>query len=462
MKTAFVGPNFPDEVKVTKEAEKAGLANIRRVPLDLLYPATVVKNAGHEVRVIDGNHSRTDNRKIAEEVKEFDADIIFISSVPLNRWQCPYNPEITYSLIREIKKSCRATVVIYGPHPTIFPEKTLRESEADVAIIGEPDLAALEVVEKGRKAGSIAFLDGKRPVKRRGGYIKDIEKLPIPDYSLVPIQEYSEYILLSSRGCPAQCTFCNKCMYGSAHRARSPENVIKEIELLEENGSKELYFQDLDFCFDRKRAEKICRLMLKKSSGIKWYCETRVTSVDRELLALMKKAGCYKILFALETADPEMLKLCKKGITIERVEKVMDWCEELGMDAGFNIIFGLPGESRESMKRTADFVKKHYGRKHIEIDAGYTVVVYPGTELFRMAVKNKQMGSNIWRDMYSIAGTVNTHFKTHEEFMKQYKMIKRDIIIHKIRKRYGKLFLINPEFWLFAAGFAIGKIKKAV
>jgi anaerobic magnesium-protoporphyrin IX monomethyl ester cyclase len=264
---------------------------------------------------------------------------------------------------------------------------------------------------------------------------------------LLSMQKYNKFIMMSSRGCPAICTFCNKnAMFGQAYRYRSPANVIDELKVLISHGVKAVYFQDLEFSINQARTKEICKKLAEAKLPISWSRTTRVTSVNHEILSLMKDAGCTKILFGLETADPDVLKKSKKGITLPIVERVMDECDELGIKAGFHVIFGLPGETRKTMRNTAKFIKKHMGRENIEIDAGFTTIVYPGTELFEMAKQRNMVKGNPWKSMYSLGGIVDTEFKTHEEFLNEYAKVKRDIILHKFKLKHGSLFFLNPTF----------------
>lgn len=437
----FVGPHLPDRIELEfngeKITEKANVFNIRRVPLDLAYPAAVLREAGYEVSIFDANRKNITNQEAIEKIIEFAPDIVFVSSSPLNRWQCPYHPEPIFKFIRQLKENFDGMVGIYGPHGTTLPKATLDFSNADFVIIGEPEKTILNIAKEGVKvSGCLYKQDGKITGDPTPQWIEDLDSLPIPAYDLLPMTDYNEFIILSSRGCPAQCVFCNKSMYGSKYRARSPKNVLLELKKLKEYGNRYIYFQDLDFCVDKERVKKICELIIKERLDITWGCTTRVTCVDKNLLEKMKQAGCTNIIFGLESASPEVLKKSKKGITIRQVEKVMNWCSNVGIEGGFHIIFGLPGESRKTMQETARFIKKYMGQKYINIDAGYRVIVYPGSELFEIAKKKGLVreDAEAWFKMFTISGLIDTEFKTYREFINAYKKIKIELMLAKIRK----------------------------
>jgi len=438
----FIGPHLPERIELEfngeKITEKANIFNIRRVPLDLAYPAAVLREAGYDVSIFDANRKNVTNQEAIEKIIEFNPDIVFVSSSPLNRWQCPYHPGPVFEFVKELKKNFKGVVGLYGPHGTTLPKVTLDLSGADFVVIGEPEKIILNIARDGLNVSGCLFKqEGKIVGDPTPRWVDDLNKLPLPAYDLLPMGDYNEFIVLSSRGCPAQCVFCNKSMYGSSYRARSPKNVLLELKELKRYGDRYIYFQDLDFCFDKERVRKICDLIIKEQLNITWGCTTRVTSVNKELLEKMKQAGCINIVFGLESASPEVLKKSKKGITIEQVEKVMSWCSDISMECGFHVIFGLPGESRRTMEETAKFVKKHMGQKFINIDAGYKVIVYPGSKLFGIAKTRGLISedADAWLKMFTISGLIDTEFNSYEEFMNAYKKIKVDLMLAKIRKK---------------------------
>jgi radical SAM superfamily enzyme YgiQ (UPF0313 family) len=237
--------------------------------------------------------------------------------------------------------------------------------------------------------GIIYKQDGKVSITTKREFIKDLDRLPFPArYFLPPLSRYrptpASYkrlplaTIMTSRGCPSQCVFCDKAVFGNIYRQRTADNILAEVEeVIGRFGAREIRFFDDLFTLDKQRTYKICVGLKKKM--VPWTCLTTVTAVTKELLNEMKAAGCWQVLYGLESGDSRMLKLLGKGNTIEENIRAVRWAKEAGLSVRADFIVGTPGETMDSLKETLRFA--------IGMDLDYAhfnkFVPFPGTELYK-------------------------------------------------------------------------------
>jgi hopanoid biosynthesis associated radical SAM protein HpnJ len=290
-------------------------------------------------------------------------------------------------------------VAFVGPPVTTEPEKTLRSSSAiDFVVRREFDYAiadyargkALEEIPNVsfRKNGDIVH-------NPEGGYVENLDALPwvTKVYKRdLDIRRYNVPFLLdpfisfyTSRGCPAMCTFCLWPQTHSGHRwrLRSAGDVANEVRYALEAfpGVKEIFFDDDTFNYQKARTIELCRAL--KPLKFTWSCTSRVTT-DYETLKAMKEAGCRLLIVGYESGDPQILKNIKKGATIDMAERFTANCKKLGLAIHGDYIVGLPGETRETIRRTVDFAKR-LDTETIQVSIAHP---YPGTEFYEYARKN--------------------------------------------------------------------------
>jgi radical SAM superfamily enzyme YgiQ (UPF0313 family) len=294
--------------------------------------------------------------------------------------------------------------VAIGGHVTALPEESLRAVPVDYIIRGEPESAAADLLlalQGEKKIGEIsgiaylqvgAFINNPdRPL------IADIDRLPFPARDLLPNEKYSAPfarrkpfgLILTARGCPFGCVYCaTRGYYGTTWRPRSVENVLAELqEMVSRYGLRDIGFWDDTFTIKRERVEAICRGIIERRLGIEWICLARVDTVDREMLSLMKKAGCYQIQFGVESGDEEVLKRLGKNTTVAQIRDAFRWSREALIDPAAFFMFGNPGETRESVEKTIALA--------LEIPAAFASfninTPYPGCQLFEQ-MKDKLGG----------------------------------------------------------------------
>jgi radical SAM superfamily enzyme YgiQ (UPF0313 family) len=361
-------------------------------PLGLAYMAAVLEQNNFEVKVFDCPIYGIDHENLKKELSAYQPNIVGVGAMTQTY-------ESALKTAYAAKEVCPdAKIVMGGPHATFQDKEILtQEKVVDIIVRGEGEETLLELAKQPdlQNIGDI-----KGITYRNGGeivqtptrpFIKDLDALPRPDYKQIPIEKYrinGKRILpiISSRGCPFQCSFCVASeMFGRTFRARSPKNVLDEIEWLKNDyGAEGIQFQDDTFSFDKKRAMDICDGMIERKINLKWGCGTRADVTTKELLEKMHKAGCDEICFGVESGCQRIRDSLKKKVTTEQCENAIKWSKETGIFTTVSIILGYPGETRETVQESLDFVRK------VEPDSVWLNIPtpYPGTEL-RAIVQSK-------------------------------------------------------------------------
>ena len=420
-------------------------------PLGIGYVAAVLKKAGFKVRIVDSVALRLDKEKIAEIPRKDEPDIIAFTATIMSI----YSAIETAKYLRKVFP--KAKLVLGGPQITSIPEQTMKPKVFDFGILGEGEytmLELVEMVEAGKKnwskIKSLVFWRGKKLViNPRREMIENLDILPYPARELFPNQKYYHPMpggykrlpfghMVTSRGCPYRCSFCDRSVFGNKFRARSPEKVIEEIEFLIKNYKvKEIKFYDDLFTKDKERVHKICDLILKKKINISWSCSARVDSVDLNLLKHMKKAGCWQIDYGIESGNQEVLNKMKKGITLKQSIQAVKWAKQVGMKARAFIIIGMPGETRKSINDTIKFVKK----LKLDVVAFYAVMIYPGNELYDIVKREGKLVHEDYSQYTSLIDVKDTKLHYVPEGLTE-EYIKNSI------KRAHKEFYLRPRYIL--------------
>lgn len=371
-------------------------------PLGLAYMAAVLEQNGFEVKIIDCPVNHYDHEKLRAELSAFQPALIGTGSM---------TPTIESALkcAQVAKEVCPdTTVVMGGPHATFSDKEVLtNEKTVDVIVRGEGEQTLLELAQRpttGQKFGDIKGItfrkDNQIIQTPTRPFIQDLDALPLPGYKFLPIEKYfvSKRKLLpiiTSRGCPYACSFCVASqMFGQRFRARSPKNVLDELEWLQnEFGAEGVAFQDDTLTFDRKRAIEICDGMIERKLNLHWGCGTRADVVTKEVLEKMAKAHCDETMFGVESGCKSMRAVLKKGVTNEQIENAIRWAKAAGMFVTVSVILGYPGETKETLQETLDFAAK------LQPDDVWLchATPYPGTHLREIVVKNGWPMSQDWK-----------------------------------------------------------------
>jgi anaerobic magnesium-protoporphyrin IX monomethyl ester cyclase len=395
MKIALVSPPYTAEALVGKTASMKVVLNIVP-PLGLAYLAAVLGQSGRDVRIFDCSIGIS-LPQLMDHLKEYQPDVVGITSTT------PAFPDArrTAEGVRQILP--KAAIVLGGAHVSAVPEHALSYDCFDVGVIAEGERTMLELVrhiegdglsDLTGTAGLALRQDGEVILTEPQAYIKDLDTVPFPARHLLPpLSAYSPTpasyrqlplaVLMTSRGCPYQCTFCDRRVFGNLTRGHSPDRVVAEVEeVLHRYGAREIRFFDDTFTYDKKRVMEICEKFLQKGLRFPWTCLTRVSAVTKELLKKMKEAGCWQVLYGLESGDPRMLASLKKGNTVEQNEQAVRWAQEVGLGVRADFIVGTPAETMESLERTLAFAKR------LKLDYAHfnKFVPFAGTELYEELV----------------------------------------------------------------------------
>lgn len=339
------------------------------------------------------------------------------------------------------------TKIIYGgPHATALPEESLKTSEVDMAVVGEGEQTLLEILqgEKSTEINGIFYKEnGKIISTPPRDFINDLDSLPLPDISLYDITRYHCSKLVSrgspvlhmetSRGCPNNCSFCNKSIFRRQFRTKSPKRVVEEMKYFIKHGAGELRVIDDQFATDINRAKEICRLIIKKGIKIPWNLANgiRVDRADQEFLDSAKRAGCYQVGIGFESGDQTSLNSIDKGITLEQAAKCMAMVKKSGLESVGFFMLGLPADTEESMKRTISFAIKM-----MPTYAKATVTLpLPGTRLFAQYEQEGRIKTRDWSkyNFHKIADVYEHPCLSQET-------------LHTYYNLFYRAFYFNPRF----------------
>lgn len=355
--------------------------------LGIAYLSAVLKENKHEVRIFD-QAIESNDQKLFELISGFNPDIVGVTVFS-------YCSDYASEIINQIKKQSQVPVIIGGPHVSAVKARVLEKIKADFALKGEGEISFLEFLGQIGKTQpqfdhvrGLIFRNKKGEIIENGNApsIQDLDRLPFPDFSEFKFEKYSYFQtgtipLITSRGCPYSCNYCSvKLSMGRTFRARSPENVIAEIEQWYRLGFTNFEINDDCFSLDLGRAEKICDLLVKKDLKITYqlYNGIRVDKLNEKLLKKMKDSGCVFISYGAESGNQEVINNIGKGITLKQIKKAVTLTNKVGIKNSVNFIIGHPGENYRKAKQTLRLAQK-LPTNFVNV---YNLIPYPGTDLF--------------------------------------------------------------------------------
>lgn len=388
------------------EQKERGIETVGSVlpSLGILSIASMLRKE-HEVAVLDCQFHTYDSA--AKEMRRFCPDLVALSAT---------TPWIQPALIvTHVAKNMGALTVLGGPHPTVNPDYCLADSAVDAVVLGEAEETMVEfcrAVEQGRALSEIrgiAFQKNGRTARTTPRpVIPDLDALPMHAWDLVPVKRYmtsavsrksrESISLIASRGCPWNCSFCSKTVFGRRFRVRSPRLIIEEMRHLHERyGKRDFLFRDDVFTFPRKRIKGFCRLLIKERLDVEWCCETRADLVERNLIDLMKKAGCYQIGIGAESGNDGVLKRINKQITVSTIIKAVQLIKGAGLRSNASFIIGFPGETEREVLDTV--------RLATTLPLDHSIIQFfnplPGAAIYDEAMRG---GSQLGREKSSYIG----------------------------------------------------------
>jgi len=441
-KIILVNPNYFEQIyghAMVRAGTTRGLFN-----LGLLCIAAPLLKAGHSVKLVDLNVDNKSNDYLADVLREFHADFVGITATtPLIK-----SAYAIASVVKSFDPSIK--VITGGPHSTAMPEAVLNESVVDCVVTGEGDLILKQVVEEGFSPSipNLYYKDGCKIIasKDQGHFIANLNDLPFPSYDLLDSSKYSQSPLLveknpvayleTSRGCYAKCSFCNKNIHGYKMRMKTPGRVVDEIEHFLGNGFREIHFIDDNFTADLRRAGAICEEILRRGLRFPWVPRggLRVDRVTPELLSLMKKAGCHRAPFGVESGSQRIIDSFGKMTTLDQARNAVKWAKQAGLETEAYFMIGLPGETEQDLEKTIQFA--------VELDPDFvkfaTAIPLPGTTMFETMEKNGHIKTRDW-EKYDFAASPRELY-THDSLSWE--------VLDSYSKKAYKAFYFRPLYIL--------------
>lgn len=414
-------------MRILLASPESGVWNSRKhIHMGLAYLAGALLAHGYQVDLWDA--------QVEEDAQSFDDflsqnryDVVGLSApTPLinNAWQAAQEA-----------KAHGAITILGGPHLTLMPHESMEKPAVDLVVRGEAEKTIIEIMAAlERDSGQAAGPDQPRLFQSSAGWAdilglswrneagkiqhnldrpleEDLDAIPFPAHQLFKIERYTNlnpltdgldpnaraYTIVTSRGCPYKCTYCSKPITGNTWRGRSVENVIAEWRwLVQDLGATEIGVTDDIWNLDRERAKELCRaLIAHKLNHIPWVTihGMKVNNTDAELFMLMKQAGCKRVGFGIENGDDTMLrKVIKKGQTVEMVRNAMKWAKAAKLQTMGFFIYGMPGETEDSMEKTTQLALE------LDPDLAHFLMAtpYPGTEMWDTLLQSGLVSNGNW------------------------------------------------------------------
>jgi anaerobic magnesium-protoporphyrin IX monomethyl ester cyclase len=359
-------------------------------PLSLAYVAAIAEKAGHRVQIIDSVAERLSLEDTIERINGYSPDILgFTLST--------YGFHQTLIWIKAIKEKLGIPVMVGGWHLSLYPQETLYHPSIDYAIIGEAEnilpnfLKALESGDTLYSVKGIAFRDKGRVILTPPVLItSDLDTVSFPARHLLKNELYFNIlsrlknftVMLSARGCPYSCIFCD--LNTKKLRMRSAKNFVDEIEInYKEFKIREFDIYDSSFTIDKQRVVKICEEIRKRRLEVFWTARSRVDTVDKYLLRTMALAGCNALMYGIETGDPGILSRLRKHTNLGNIKDIVGATKECGIKTLGFFMIGSPGETIQTALKTIKF-SKSLNLDYVQVTK---LTPFPNTEIYRMLLE---------------------------------------------------------------------------
>ncbi len=373
-------------------------------PLGILYIAAFVEqNTNYEVEILDTLLDRLSYEQIEEEIRKRKPDVVGIQAMTFTL----IDASLTAKAVKRVDPDI--PVIFGGPHVYIYPQETMQIPEVDYIVLGEGEVtfsSLLETLEENRDPSTVPGIG-----YRQNGEFKqtslvplntNLDNLPLPARHLVPSHRYYSVLaketpittMMTSRGCPYQCIFCDRPHLGKSFRYRSPENVVNEMKVCEDMGIREIFIYDDTFTVRRDRVLEICRLYNEYGLNIKWDVRAHINTINDEVLDALASAGCTRIHYGVESGTREILKVIKKNIVLDRIQEVFTKTKQRGITTLGYFMIGNPSETKEQVLETIEFACR-LNADYIHLSVA---TPFPATELYRMGFKMNIYKEDYWRE----------------------------------------------------------------
>ena len=372
-------------------------------PLGLLYIAASVQHyTDWDVEVVDSLAEKLDYKQIEQRIRDSQPDAVGITVMT--------HVLIDSLNVAKIAKKVDPNIktIFGGPHVHLYPEQSIAFDCVDYATVGEGEYTIVELLRSWNKPSELNKIHGlyfKQMDKtfmsiHQQKHIENLDDIIHPARQLIKNKLYFSSMsrhpmlttMITSRGCPYKCVFCDRPNLGKKFRARSAGDVVDEIEECVELGIHEIVLYDDTFTVNRNRVLDICREIELRGIHINWSIRARVDKVDTDMLAALKSAGCERINYGVESGNDEILKKLHKGITKEQALKAFKLTKKIGIQTVAYFMFGCPGETKSQMMETIEFAKQ------LNPDyCHFTILVpFPGTPLYTKGLASRILTKDYW------------------------------------------------------------------
>lgn len=383
MRIILIYPYFLDERVKTED--------VSVVPIGLYYIGALLKENKNDVEIWNWHEINKTPQRIEEAIKEHRPDVIGFSIVHANRWGGIDIARIAKRIFPDVK------IVFGGIGATFLWEYLLTYfKEIDYIVFGEGEYTFLRLIQcierrdyKGiSEIKGVAFRKENKIVKTDNPeIIHNLDELPMPS------KYFKFQHLSSSRGCPANCTFCGSPRFwGRRVRFHSPEYFVSQLEQLYDKGITFFYVSDDTFTMRKDRVIQICKKIVEKDLKISWFAISRVNYVDEEILYWMRKAGCIQISYGVESGSEKIRDILNKRIKTEDIKRAFELTNKYGILARAYFIYGSPGENWETIQDTIDLIHEI---KPLSV-IFYILDIFPGTALYDDLKRRKKLSDEIW------------------------------------------------------------------
>jgi anaerobic magnesium-protoporphyrin IX monomethyl ester cyclase len=424
-------------------------------PLGMLSIAAVLERAGIDVEIIDCYATPMPLAELVQEIIRRRPDCLGISTTTSS-----FNEG--YRVAAAVKDKAPQIFTLFGgAHACTIGAPLLDSFPAiDALVIGEGETTTLELAQAGFKGidqiPGVAYrgADGKGVLAGVRELIKNLDDLPFPAYHKLPHfpQRYTLPLfsyptapntsIISSRGCPYSCSYCDRSVFSQGFRFNSPEYIIEHVAMLNRDfGIRHVSFYDDLFTFDRTRVAEFCEIKERKGLKVTYNCIARLEHVDPELLALLKSSGCWQVNFGIESGDPEIVKQHRKFLGLDEVGRKLQMVKDAGMRVKGLFMVGLPGEDETSIRRTIDYALS------LPLDEVNVTkfTPFPGAPLYRTIREQGEFDEN-WDLMNCLNFVFVPHGMTKQRLEDLYnEFIHRFYHRHRITWGYTKMIWKSPH-----------------
>jgi radical SAM superfamily enzyme YgiQ (UPF0313 family) len=368
------------------------------MPLGLASVIAQIDESRHELQVLDLMFEEQPEAELQARISSFDPDLIAISIRNLDN-QSFLHTEFLLPQEKEFVERCRersaATMVVGGPAFTVTPVAIFEYLAPDFGIVGEGEIAFRELVDRidagtdWRDIPGLVWRGSEGVVVNPPKNVEDLDSLRPPRRELFDGQRYAAEggaaNIVIKQGCSFNCLYCDSPHTLGRHwRMKSPEKVAEELVAMQELGAKVSFFTDAIFNYPVDHAREVCRAIIRRRLDIRWLASVHPGFLDRELMELMRDAGCAAVSLGCDSCSERMLRVLRKGFTVEQLRKAAELLEEVEFKYILSLLVGAPGEDRQTVEESVKFLSQ---RSPMLVDLCVGIRLMPHTELFEIAVR---------------------------------------------------------------------------